>query len=476
MAYLHGVEVLEVSSGARSVSVVTSGAIALVSLAPQGDTQKLILVQNKQQAAQFGVNHPENYMRKALERIFQQGNATVFCINVFDGGSHANAVTGEEHTVTGGRFKLDRLFVANLVVQTDNVTPVTLASGTDYEYDANTQTVTILSNSTYPDGTVLVCAYSAMTNDLENDVADEDIIGTISGADYTGLQLLDKAYSEFGFVPRILIAPHFSERQAVAAELLAQAAALNAHAILDAPEDVTVSEVLAGRGSTAGAVKNFYTSSKRAILAYPHVFAAQPYTGLEALEPLSTYLAGAMSNKDTTRGFWYSIDNTELVGVLRPEFTLTFDPSKTNTDTNQLNAAGITTIASWFGSGYRIWGSRSAAYPTNTEVDNFVSVRRTADILHDSLVLASLQFIGLPINVALRDDIRATGNEFVRTLIQRGALVDGEVTYDPADNPPSQIAAGQLVYRISFAPPPPLERLTFLSFLDTNLLAALNAQ
>lgn len=474
MAFLHGVEVIEISGGARPVNVVTSAVIALVSIAPQGDTQQLIMVQSERDAAQFGVAHPDNKMRVALSRIFAQGSATVMCINVFDDADHVVEIEDEPHEVLGGRFKLDKLFVANLVVTTTGGSPVTLTSGTDYVYNAATQEVTIVTSSSYPDGTDLLCTYDAVTSDL-TDITDGDIVGTVSGSTLTGLKLLAKAYSTFGYVPRIIISPYFSTRAAVAAEMIIQATAIKAHAIIDAIEGATVAQVLAGRGSTAGAVKNFYTSSKRAILAYLWVSALQPYTDETDMEPYSPFLAGAMAVKDSTRGFWYSVDNTELSGVLGLEQVLTFNPSDANTETNSINGAGVTTIAAWYGSGYRAWGSRSAAFPTNTDIDNFVCVRRTADIIQDSITLAALQFIGLPINTALRDDIRETGNAFLRTLIQRGAIVDGVVSYDAADNPPVNIAAGQLTYRISFVPPPPLERLTFQSFIDINLLDAINA-
>lgn len=471
MAFLHGVEVIELSSGARPVNVVISAVILLVSIAPQGVPNELLLVQSENDAAQFGFEHPDNLMRKAISRIFAQGSATIVCVNVFSEADHVEAVSAESQTVAGGRVKLARLFYDNLVVK-EGVD--TLVLDTDYSYDTATQVLTIINTTDYPDGTVLAIDYDAVTDTL-TDVADADIIGTVSGSTRTGLQLIDECYSQFGFVPRILISPYFSTRAAVAAELIEKAEAVKAHAILDAVKGATPAEVLSGRGSTAGTVKNFYTSSKRAILSYLWVNASQPYTSEVEAEPMSPFVAGAMSNKDNTQGFWVSASNTELRGVLGLERVLTFNPSDTNTETNLLNGAGVTTIASWYGSGYRLWGNRSAAFPTNTEPSNFVCVQRTADIIHDSLVQASLQFIDKPLNAALIDDIRATGNAFMRTLIQRGALIDGEVTYNPADNPEVELAAGHVTFRINFMPPTPAERITFLSLIDTSLLATLNA-
>jgi hypothetical protein len=64
-------------------------------------------------------------------------------------------------------------------------------------------------------------------------------------------------------------------------------------------------------------------------------------------------------------------------------------------------------------------------------------------------------------------------NAFIRTLIQRGALVAGSASYNPAENPPNQVAAGQLVFDIDVMPPPPAERLSFNVYIDSTLLTQL---
>jgi Bacteriophage tail sheath protein len=84
-----------------------------------------------------------------------------------------------------------------------------------------------------------------------------------------------------------------------------------------------------------------------------------------------------------------------------------------------------------------------------------------------------MQFLDQPISNALISSILASSNSFLRTLIGRGALIAGSASYNPTENPSSQIAAGQLVFDIDCMPPPPAERLTFNVFIDTSLLAAL---
>ncbi|MFZ0657237.1 MAG: hypothetical protein WAM05_00860, partial [Candidatus Binataceae bacterium] len=51
--------------------------------------------------------------------------------------------------------------------------------------------------------------------------------------------------------------------------------------------------------------------------------------------------------------------------------------------------------------------------------------------------------------------------------------VAGSASYDPSENPANQVAAGQLVFDIDVMPPPPAERLTFQSYIDSNLLSQL---
>jgi phage tail sheath protein FI len=72
-------------------------------------------------------------------------------------------------------------------------------------------------------------------------------------------------------------------------------------------------------------------------------------------------------------------------------------------EVNLLNEQGITTVFSSYGSGFRLWGNRTAAWPTVSHMRNFENVRRTGDVINESLRYFSLQFIDMPINQALID-------------------------------------------------------------------------
>jgi len=485
MAFLHGVETVESRIGARSVTVVKSAVIGIVSVAPKGTLQTLIQVQTEQDAAQFGIAHPDNYLRNAITNALLQGPCTLIAVNVFDDGDHTETVTAETHTIRGGKIKLNRLYIESsesLEVSTTGGSPVTLVLDTDYTYDGDTQTITLLPSSTYVDGFALACEYLAMTQDL-TDIADADIVGTVSGATRTGYKLFDLLFPTFGYNARIYISPYFSHRPTVATEMLRVAVKFRGHCILDAVAGATLAQVRTGRGDASGTVKNFYTSSRHAILVYPSVKAANPYAGdsltydfSDITLPLSAMVAGLISATDNSDGYWYSPSNRVLAGVLGVVVKLTWQLNDPTCEVNGLNEIGVCSIAAGFGTGYRFWGNRSAQYPTDTYPDNFIAVYRTGSVISESLELAMLPFIDLPLNAGQIDAIVATGNEFIRTLVGRNALAQGSrVFYDPSENPAPELALGHLTISVEYMVFPATERITFLSRLNPALLASLNA-
>ena len=184
-------------------------------------------------------------------------------------------------------------------------------------------------------------------------------------------------------------------------------------------------------------------------------------------------MAGVIAAKDIDKGYHWSPSNTEINGIVGVEKQLTSMINDSTSEVNQLNEAGIVTIFNSYGSGLRTWGNRSAAYPSSTHVTNFINIRRTADILHESVEYSMLQFIDFPIDNGLIDSITESVNSFIRTLIGRGALIDGKCSYNPDKNPPTEIANGHITFDVEFMPPTPAERITFESFIDIELLKSL---
>jgi phage tail sheath protein FI len=466
--YLHGVETIELKKGPVPVSVVKSAVIGLVGIAPKGPKQTLTLVQNAQDAAQFGSELPGFNIPQALAAIFKQGAGTVLVVNTLNDASNLVAVTAETKTVTNAKAKLTHAAIKDLVV-TNSAGSTTYVLGTDYQVD-DFGNLTVLNLNNIAEGSTIKATYKRLDGTTVNAA---QVIGAIDGNTdtYTGFKMFDLSFSLFGFTPRLLIAPGYSSLNTVSVEMIAVANKFRGHALIDAPAGTAIADAIAGRGP-AGSI-NFYTSSKRAILCYPMLKAYDTATDAPQNRPYSQFLAGVIAATDNTEGYWVSPSNKEIKGIVGVERTISWAINDAQTSANMLNEKGIVTIAAGFGTGIRTWGNRSAAFPSSTSPDNFIPVQRTADILHESLEQAMLQFIDRPINNALIDAIKETVNAFIRTLIGRGALVDGSCTYDPAKNPPTEIAAGHLTFDLTFMPPTPAERITFESFIDINLLKSL---
>ena len=297
-----------------------------------------------------------------------------------------------------------------------------------------------------------------------------DIIGSVDAetGKRIGMKAFQDCYSLFGYFPKTIIAPVFCEETAVVTEMNTICEKIRAIGIVDAPVGTTVQEAITGRGPQ-GTI-NFNTSSDRFVLCYPHLKVYDSTTDSNILEPYSQRLAGVIAAKDIDKGYHWSPSNTEINGIIGVEKQLTSMINDPTSEVNALNEAGIVTIFNSYGSGFRTWGNRSAAYPSSTHVTNFINIRRTADILHESVEYSMLQFIDFPIDNGLIDSITETVNSFIRTLIGRGALIDGKCSYNPDKNPATEIANGHLVFDVEFMPPTPAERITFESFINIELL------
>jgi len=467
--YLHGIETIEVERGPRAIRVVKSAVIGLVGCAPTGPVNELTLCLSVRDDAQFGADVPGFGIPEALEGIHAFGAGTVQVVNVLDPAVHKDTVTGEAATFGVN----DRLQLANPASQTLTLKSqngsLTYTEGTDYEIDRVRGRITRIA-------TGAIAPQASVQADYEyadpSKVTAADIIGAVNSlGQRSGLKLLADSYNLFGFFPKLLLAPGFSTNNAVSSELIAQASQLQAIAYIDAPIGVTPAQALAGRGS-AGTI-NFATSSDQVRLCYPHVKVYDAATDAIKLQPLSIRAVGLRARVDDDKGYWWSSSNHELAGVIGLERNLTARVDDPYSEVNLLNEAGITTVFNSFGSGFRLWGNRTAAWPTVTHMRNFENVRRTKDIVDESIRYSCLQFVDRPITESLIESIVETVNQFLRKLIGDGALIGGECWYDPARNPQTQIELGQLLFSYKLTPPPPMERGTFETEITGEYLATL---
>ena len=472
--YLHGVETIQIDTGPRPVRLVKTAVIGLIGTAVAGPVNTPVLVSSDRDFAQFGPDVSGSTIRDALDGYYAQKPTVVIVVNVLDPAVHKTAVPTEQADVgVDGRISLNHYGVSDVVLKSlDGATIYT--RDVDYTLDPVSGEAYRLSGGAIPASTPVlaqqvIASYTYADPTL---VTAADIIGGIDAAGKRlGMKALRDSFTLFGFFPKILNAPVFASLASVCTELAALAEQLRAITYIDAPIGLTPQQVITGRGP-AGTI-NFNTSSERVGLCYPHVRVYDTQQEAEVLRPLSIYACGAQSRKDQENGYWWSASNTELLGITgmeRPIDAMINDP---NSEANLLNGAGIVTLFNSFGTGIRLWGPRSASYPTSTSPKSFLCVRRVADIIAESLEYFSLQYLDRPLNNALVDAITESGEAFLRKLKGDGAIIDGRIWFDPKDNDPTQLAAGHLVLRYDFMPPTPMERLTYKAAININYLKQL---
>jgi len=293
------------------------------------------------------------------------------------------------------------------------------------------------------------------------------LVNVLGGVDvdtgaYSGVHALLGADAALGVTPRILCVPGFTGNRPedpgvpgtylanpVVSELLAIADRLRAVIIADGP-------------STNDAEAILYAGdfgSKRVYVVDPAVKMIDS-AGSVAVEPASARVAGIIAKSDAERGFWWSPSNREMYGIVGTERAIDFALGDLNARANLLNEAKVATIIRQ--NGYRLWGNRTLSSDAKWA---FLSVVRTADMIHDSLLRAHLWAVDRNITKTYLEDVVEGVNAYLRTLKSLGAILGGRCWADPDLNTPANLAAGHVYFDFDFTPPAPAEHVEFRSRL-----------
>lgn len=322
-------------------------------------------------------------------------------------------------------------------------------------------------------GAVVVVVRVASESDGQGGINETEVMANIVGGvnstngDYEGVHAFLGAESKLGVVPRILVAPGFSHQRPenpqlpgqylanpVVSEMVGIAERLRAVIIADGPN--TTDEAAQAYAGDFG--------SPRVYVVDPWVLKTDS-TGAIVSKPASPCVAGLIAKSDNDRGFWWSPSNQNIngiVGTVRPvDFTL----GDANARANLLNEGGIATIIRQ--DGYRLWGNRTLASDPKWM---FLSVRRTADMINDSLLRAHLWAVDRNITKTYMQDVMEGVNAYLRHLTAIGAILGGKCWADPELNTPDQIAQGKVYFDFDFTPPFPAEHITFRSQMVQDYL------
>lgn len=296
-----------------------------------------------------------------------------------------------------------------------------------------------------------------------------NVIGGVnaSNGNYEGVHAFLGAESRLGVVPRILLAPGFTHQRPestttpgtflanpVVSEMVGVAERLRAVILADGPNT---------NDEAAVAYSNDFGS--------PRVYVCDPWVlktnsaGQIVQAPPSPCVAGLIAKSDNDRGFWWSPSNQNINGIIGTVRPVDFTLGDANARANLLNEQGVATIIRQ--DGYRLWGNRTLSSDPKWM---FLSVRRTADIINDSLLRAHLWAVDRNITKTYIQDVTEGVNAYLRHLTTIGAILGGKCWADPELNTPDQISQGKVYFDFDFTPPFPAEHITFRSQMVNDYL------
>lgn len=286
-----------------------------------------------------------------------------------------------------------------------------------------------------------------------------NVVGGTSNDGLKGVHALLGAKSKCSVKPKILIAPGFTHQRyedpdnagtylknPVASELESIATRLKAIAIKDGCN--TNSEVAMQDAKLFGS---------------PRVYIVDPFVtvyrnGVFVDEPASARVAGVIARTDADKGFWWSPSNKLISGISGVARPIPFELGDTASEANVLNENKIATIICE--DGYRLWGNRTTSGDARW---SFISVRRIADMINESIQQAHLWAVDRPVGRTYYEAVSESVNAFLRTMQQKGAILGGKCWVDAEINSASEVEQGHTYFDFDFTPAYTAERVTFRS-------------
>ena len=276
-----------------------------------------------------------------------------------------------------------------------------------------------------------------------------NVIGSVSlDGTYTGVYSFLAAKSMLGVTPRILCAPGFSVTEVIT-EMIAIAGRLRAVIVADCPANATNENLL-----------QFVTNcaSARVYAVYPEVINTKNET-----VPASPYVAGVIAKTDNDEGFWVSPSNKAINGIVGLSKPIDFALGDSSCRANYLNEQKIATIINQ--NGYKLWGNRSTVGEGTYQ---FLCVKRTADIISDSILQSHLWAVDRNIVKNYLTDVTENVNAFLATLKSQGAILAGKCVANKELNTTQNISEGKVYFDFEFTPAYPAEQVTFRAYLNNE--------
>lgn len=492
MAYKHGVYVSEVPTSILPPVESAAGIPFIVGTAPVNMTDhknvnKPVLCYSYDEAvAAFGYVPPKEEAASGLKKfdytisefINSQfalfGVAPVIIVNVLDPTKHKKAATTksiEFNAKTGSVTVEESGILLDSIVIKDGESEIS-ATSLVTSFDENGYLVITakkLDGGSFNVPTGKSLSFTADVLDPSAVTVEEVVGGVSTDGAKSGFELVAECFPRFRLVPGVLIAPGFSHNPTLAAVMAAKAENINEHfsaiAIVDVPTDTVTDYTKVAEWKNT----NNITDPKQ-IVCFP----------LLALDGVvyhqSTQLAGLIGQVDgNSDGVPYvspSNKNYQMTSaVLADGKEVWLSPDTAA----YLNGQGVVTALNFIG-GWKCWGNRTAAYPSNSDVkDGFINIRRMFSWVGNTLVQSFWQRVDAPLNRRQVDTIVDSSNQWLNGLTAKQYLLGGRVDFLDTENPTIDLMDGKAVFHVYLTPPTPNKEIDFKLEFDPQYLETLFA-
>ena len=481
MAYKHGVYTSEQATSLVPMTQTDSGLIVAVGTAPvqlatapvESNTPVLCYTYSEAVAALGYSDDFEKYtLCEAMKVHFALFNmAPIVLINVLDKKKH---ITQQKKTVkieNGVATVTDPVLLDTLTASLSDQGEA-LTKDKDYtaafDDDGNVVVTPVSGGKISTEATSLYLAYAMLAPE---EVEANDIIGGVntSTGKTEGLELIDEVYPRFGIVPGIIIAPKWSTDSSVAAVMKAKEHNICGHFNAISLSDIPTTEVKTYTQASEWKNKNNYVD-KDGFLGWPLLkLGTSKYH-------LSMQLASLINYVDSQHDGipYYSPSNKSLQadGACLADGTEVF---LNNAQAAYLNGQGIITAINFIG-GWKAWGNRSTAYPSNTDVkDTFITNRRMFNWVGNTLITTFWSKIDDPTNKRLIETIVDSANIWLNGLTAKGALLGRRVEYREDENTTTDVMDGKIRFHVYITPPAPARDIEFIQEYDPDYISTLFA-
>lgn len=466
--FLHGVEVLQIDTGARPIQTVRSSVIGLIGTAPDADAAKFplntpVLIARRSEMAGLGTT---GTLQSALDLIYDQAGAVVVVVRIEQGVDESATINNVRGGINNGTGAYEGVHAFLAAENEVGFSPrILLAPGFTHQRTSNG----ILSIAVQTQGSGYTTAPAVTISGGGGSGATAvAVLGTGANAGKVVSFTITNPGKGYTSNPTITIAaPPAGGVQAVAgtvnrgtvrsevlAEMLGIANRLRAVIIADGPNTTDAAAIQ---------IADDFGSDR--------IYVIDPWVLRDGESvPASPAVAGLINKVDNERGFWWSPSNNEIAGIEGTSRAIDFTLGDYTSRANLLNEAKIATIVRE--QGFRLWGNRTLA---SDPLYAFLSVRRTADMVNESILRGHLWAVDRCITATYLEEVMESVRGYLRSLKARGAILGGDVWVDPELNTPTSIANGQVFFDFEFTPPYPAERVTFRSHLVNSYVVDLFA-